>query len=187
MCTMAINNEFNGIELTFAGKPAEEIREAMKAAGFRWHRQKKLWYAKNTAERMELAKKLSGDASPAQVAAASVSSSSEPVSKYGLKVGDILSGSWGYSMTIVEFYKVVKIVSPCRVEIAEIGSEVVRSDRGGGENLMPDPDRVIGEPVIKNVMKNRYSSDENDFYIKINDSCNIRPWSGRPMYQNTWD
>lgn len=60
MCTMAINQELNGIELTFEGKPAEEIREAMKAAGFRWHRMKKLWYAKNTADRMELAEKLSG-------------------------------------------------------------------------------------------------------------------------------
>ena len=54
MCTMAINKEFNGIELTFEGKPAEEIREAMKAAGFRWHRMKKLWYAKQNPERMEL-------------------------------------------------------------------------------------------------------------------------------------
>lgn len=59
MCTMAINQELNGIELSFEGKPAEEIREAMKAAGFRWHRMKKLWYAKNTTERLALAEELS--------------------------------------------------------------------------------------------------------------------------------
>ena len=62
MCTMAINQELNGIELSFEGKPAEEIREAMKAAGFRWHRMKKLWYAKNTTERLALAEELSGGA-----------------------------------------------------------------------------------------------------------------------------
>ena len=117
MCTMAINNQFNGIELTFAGKPAEEIREAMKNAGFRWHQQKKLWYAKNTAERLALAKKLSGQQAPAETAAAVPAAGSEPVSKYGLKAGDILYDVWGYSMTLVEYYKVTKIVSPCKVEI----------------------------------------------------------------------
>lgn len=186
MCTMAINPQFNGIELTFAGKPADDIREAMKAAGFRWHNQKKLWYAKQTAERLALAKKLSGDhpettAAPAQAAAA------EPVSKFGIKVGDILTGSWGYSMTIAEMYKVTKIVSACKIEIVEIGADLVSADRGGGEDLMPNPEKIIGEPVIKTVIADRYSREENAFYVKINDSCRIRPWDGHSIYQNTWD
>lgn len=190
MCTMAINNEFNGIELTFAEKPAEAIREAMKEAGFRWHRQKKLWYAKNTEARMALAKKLSGDqvpadSVPAAVPAAPAAAPKEIVSKYGIKAGDILEGSWGYSMTLVELYKVTKIVSPCRVEIVEIGADLISADRGGGENLMPNPDKIIGEPIVKNVMADRYSR-ENTFYIKT-EYCNIRPWDGRPVYRNTWD
>lgn len=68
MCTMAINNQFNGIELTFTEKPSEAIRATMKNAGFRWHGQKKLWYAKNTVERMALAQKLSGVASIVETA-----------------------------------------------------------------------------------------------------------------------
>lgn len=186
MCTMAINNQFNGIELTFAGKPAEEIREAMKAAGFRWHNQKKLWYAKNTADRLALAKKLSGDQAPAETVPAAPATS-EPVSKYGIKVGDILTGSWGYSMTLVEMYKVTKIVSACKIEIVEIGADLISADRGGGENLMPNPEKIIGEPVIKTVIADRYDRNSNAFYIKINDSCKIRPWDGRSCYQNTWD
>ena len=83
MCTMAINQELNGIELSFEGKPAEEIREAMKAAGFRWHRMKKLWYAKNTTERMALAEKLSGGAA-APVPAAASAKKSDTVSKFGI-------------------------------------------------------------------------------------------------------
>lgn len=185
MCTMAINSQFNGIELTFAGKPAEEIREAMKAAGFRWHKQKKLWYAKNTAERMALAQKLSGQQAAPETAPAPVAAGSEPVSKYGIKVGDILEGSFGYSMTLVELYKVTKIVSSCRVEIVEIGADLISADRGGGENLMPNPEKIIGEPIVKTVMADRYSRD-NGFYIKI-DNCRLRPWDGRPCYQNTWD
>ena len=186
MCTMAINNQFNGIELTFAGKPAEEIREAMKAAGFRWHKQKKLWYAKQTTERIALAEKLSTGITPAD-SLPTPAATSEPVSKFGIKVGDILTGSWGYSMTLVEIYKVTKIVSPCKVEIVEIGADLVDSDRGGAEYLMPNPDKVIGEPIVKNVVADRYTREENAFYIKINNSCNIRPYGGGKLYQNRWD
>lgn len=184
MCTMAINSQFNGIELTFAGKPAEEIREAMKAAGFRWHKQKKLWYAKNTTERLALAKKLSGQQAAPETAPAVAAAGSEPVSKYGIKVGDILYDVWGYSMTIVEYYKVTKIVSPCRVEIVEIGAERISCDCGGGENLMPVPEVERGEKIIKQVVANRHGSG---WYIKINDSVSLTPWDGRPKYQNTWD
>lgn len=107
MCTMAINNQYNGIEITFEGKPTEATRTALKQAGFRWHGQKRLWYAKNTAERLVLAQKLSGqknDAGTAPTPAATV----KIVSKYGLKEGDILYDTWGYEQTNVEFYQVKK-------------------------------------------------------------------------------
>ena len=38
------------------------------------------------------------------------------------KVGDIVSTSWGYSMTIVDFYQVVR-VTPCKVELRSIEQE----------------------------------------------------------------
>lgn len=185
MCTMSINHEFNGIELVFGEKPAEEIREKMKSAGFRWHRQKKLWYAKNTADRLALAENLSGaqaatDPVPAQVAA------SEPVSKYGVKVGDILDGSFGYNMTIAEIYKVTKIVSAQFVEIVEIGRTLVDTDCGGSEYFMPDPEKIIGEPIKKKVNPCRHSND-GSWYIKLNESCNLYKWDGNRIYQNTWD
>ena len=98
---MAINKEFNGIELSFESKPAQDVRNEMKAAGFRWHSVKKLWYAKRTTERLALAEKLSGDASPAQVASTAVAAASEKKSKYGIKAGDVLTDSWGYEQTSV--------------------------------------------------------------------------------------
>ena len=55
MCTFAINENLNGIEITFESKPSNEIRDSLKALGFRWHGQKKLWYAKKSDERMALA------------------------------------------------------------------------------------------------------------------------------------
>ena len=189
MCTMSINHEKNGIELLFGEKPAAEIREKMKAAGFRWHSQKKLWYARQTDDRMALARLLSGAQAapaidPAQVAAPDIAS--EPVSKFGIKVGDILEGSFGYSMTIAEIYKVTKIVSAQFVEIVEIGRTLVDTDCGGSEYYMPDPENIIGEPIKKKVNADRYSND-GSWYIKINESCNLRKWDGNRIYQNTWD
>lgn len=50
-----INEQLNGIELKFKSKPDEETREALKAAGFRWHRKKCVWYAKNDPQHMSKA------------------------------------------------------------------------------------------------------------------------------------
>lgn len=189
MCTMAINNQFNGIELTFESKPTSEVRDSLKNLGFRWHGVKKLWYAKNTEERMALALELSGNpaaapAVPAQISAPAATS--KPVSKYGIRVGDILFDVWGYSMTLVEYYKVTKIVSPSKIEIVEVGHKVVpgSTDSSGGERVLPDPEREIRDRIVKQVVKKR-SGD--GWYVKINDSCQLTAWDGRDHYQNTWD
>ena len=55
MTTLILNNELNGIEIKFTEKPTSETLEALKANGFHWHRVKKLWYAKNTSERLQIA------------------------------------------------------------------------------------------------------------------------------------
>lgn len=47
------NEEKNGIEVKFNTKPAQEVINDLKANGFRWHRVKKVWYAKQTDERIE--------------------------------------------------------------------------------------------------------------------------------------
>lgn len=58
MTTLSINKELNGIEVIFESKPAQAVIESLKNNGFRWHRVKKLWYAKNTAERLALAESI---------------------------------------------------------------------------------------------------------------------------------
>ena len=58
MTTLFINKELNGIEVIFEDKPAQAVIDSLKNNGFRWHRVKKLWYAKNTAERLALAESI---------------------------------------------------------------------------------------------------------------------------------
>lgn len=68
MAQININKELNGIEIIFEGKPDAATLDALKANGYRWHRVKKLWYAKNTAERLALAESLAdGQQIPAPV------------------------------------------------------------------------------------------------------------------------
>ena len=56
--TATMNNEANGIEISFTGKPSASVRETMKTFGFRWHNVKSVWYAKQTPERVKFAKSL---------------------------------------------------------------------------------------------------------------------------------
>ena len=70
MAKINFNQELNGIEISFESKPEAATIEALKANGYRWHKVKKLWYAKQTPERVALAESLT-DGQPAPVAPSS--------------------------------------------------------------------------------------------------------------------
>lgn len=188
MCIMAINQQFNGIELTFESKPSAAIREAMKAAGFRWHGMKKLWYAKNTEARMELARKLSGTpdvenspVNPTRVA----STASAPKNRYGVKVGDVFVDSWGYEQTNIDFYQVVALRGTTQIVLKPIKKNYVAEGSMCGHST-PVRDSFFdldqyktrfvgrGEETIRKTVKN-YGTDENP---------NI--YAGE-LYKTTWD
>lgn len=48
--TITNNAEFNSLEISFDGKPAQEVRDALKDLRFRWHGVKKVWYGYATEE-----------------------------------------------------------------------------------------------------------------------------------------
>lgn len=60
MASYTLNQELNGIEISFDQKPDTDTLTALKSAGYRWHRIKKVWYAKQTAERISIAARLTG-------------------------------------------------------------------------------------------------------------------------------
>lgn len=53
-----INEQHNGIEISFNTKPGDIIRDELKNNGFRWHNVNKVWYAHKTDKRLELAERL---------------------------------------------------------------------------------------------------------------------------------
>lgn len=58
MCKVILNNELKGIELSFQSKPETSVLNEIKSNGFRWHNVKKIWYAKQTEERIKFANTL---------------------------------------------------------------------------------------------------------------------------------
>lgn len=140
--TITTNPEFNGIEISFTEKPARCTLDALKAQGFRWHNKKAIWYAKNTPERMEAAQAICSIGDYAlQVLAEEAAENrpaygkgkkktaekSQPVNKFGVKVGDIFSASWGYEQTNNDFFQVVALVGESSVRVREVYLPLVDS------------------------------------------------------------
>ena len=126
MTTYRINEEFNGIEITFESKPADDIRSTLKENGFRWHKAKGLWYAKQNAQRLELAEILAaGNEAPKAKKA-------EKQNKFGVKVGDLFRTSWGYEQTNNDFFQVVELVGSMSVRVREVCPPVVKREAVSG-------------------------------------------------------
>jgi hypothetical protein len=59
--TYKLNDDKNGVEIYFDSKPSEEVRNTLKANGFRWGKYNKCWYAKQSDETISLANQLAGE------------------------------------------------------------------------------------------------------------------------------
>lgn len=59
MCKVVLNNELNGVEMYFEGKPAKEILADIKEVGFRWNGKKICWYAKQSEKTLSKANEYS--------------------------------------------------------------------------------------------------------------------------------
>ena len=58
MLNVALNNAKNGIEIRFESKPSDNVLTALHEYGFRWSNKQKMWYAKQTDERITFANSL---------------------------------------------------------------------------------------------------------------------------------
>lgn len=58
MPVIKYDDEHNGIEIYFEEKPSEDILEKLKSNGWRWHRQKKCWYAINNSLNLSTANEI---------------------------------------------------------------------------------------------------------------------------------
>lgn len=136
--TITTNTEHNGIEISFDCKPAPGTLESLKSHGFRWHRQKRVWYAKNTHEHMAAANAIVSTADYAlqiikeEQADKRPAYGKTPVNKFGVKVGDLFKMSWGWEQTNVNFFQVLELVGQASVRVREVSPAIVDEEAVSG-------------------------------------------------------
>lgn len=106
--------------------------------------------------------------------------------------GDIFVSSWGYSMTLVDFYQVTKVSKTGKsVSVRRLASKVVSGniDSPQGEYVIPIKDRFEGEELRNKRLKADYGANPRPMF-KVNDCASARLADGinpNGYYMNTWD
>ena len=158
--TMMLNNDLNGIEIKFDVKPAADILAALKGLGFRWHQKKKIWYAKQSEERIAVAKELvNGEVAPAAAPA-----KKEKVNKYGVKVGDLFYISWGYEQTNVDFFQVIELKGEASVIVREVYPKMVEEKAVSG--MSADRRYEVPEEILPAASRSTFISDNEKGVLK---------------------
>lgn len=86
------------------------------------------------------------------------------------KVGDILSSSWGWEQTNINFYQVTEIVGPRTIKVREIYQDRTHDGYMTGTTI-PVKDRFKGDEFKRRVTRGS---------IKVNDCYSASRWSGSP-------
>lgn len=94
------------------------------------------------------------------------------------KVGDILVAEWGYSMSLVNFYKVTALVGKATVELVSIGKHWVDGNGWTGY-VMPNLDEEIEDTVIRKRV--------NGESVKITNHQFAHKWNGNKVFENHMD
>jgi len=99
------------------------------------------------------------------------------------ELNQIICSSYGYNMTIVDYYVVARITK-ASVWLRPIGRIVTGDDGQGEGKAMPD---ASVQAADCNIFRKRIQHwDDGSQYIS--DSIKyFRIWDGRPQYHNTWD
>ena len=98
------------------------------------------------------------------------------------ELNQIICSSFGYDMTIVEFYVVARMTK-ASVWLRPIGRNVTGDDGRGEGKAVPDSSWQASD---NNVFRKRIQHWDN--VEGISDSIKyFRIWDGKPQYHNTWD
>jgi hypothetical protein len=94
------------------------------------------------------------------------------------KVGDVLSGSWGYDQTQNSYYEVVDVPTPKSVVLREIDQKVVRREHGANY-VVPVPGAFKG-PLMKKI-------PGPGGRVRIESFLSVSKWDGKPDYETPFE
>ena len=94
-----------------------------------------------------------------------------------LHVGQVLQGSWGYDMTINEFF-VIQRLTASSVWLREVAAVVSNDNCMGNGRAIPDPFLKPVGPVIRRKVK---AGGNYGPYVTLNSCCTLSPleWPSR--------
>jgi len=101
--------------------------------------------------------------------------------KTTLEVGSVLTCSWGYEQTNVEFWKVIEKKSDKTVVLRELAGRLADKSESSSMNMagfvVPTEQFISGrEPVKKRVLVGNM--------IELESFRTLQPWDGRPRYSS---
>lgn len=183
---LVLNNEHNGIELYFGGKPNKNIIDMLKANKFRWHNVKKCWYAKNTENNMQVAENINNGKIEI------IENKKVEENELGIKVGDIFYMSWGYEQTNVDFFRVKALRGKTQVILQEVNLEITQdkcvsgmsADRKyNGRNYSLVKNSCFVEDNENGIVKKVLGTKENP-YINMTSYANAYKYDGQELYES---
>lgn len=178
MFTITKNPMFNSLEITFAEKPSEKIRNVLKANKFRWHSVKSVWYGYADEDTIRKAVEQAEDKEP---------ETEKPAN--GVQVGDLFYCSWGYDQTNVDFVQVIALCGKSSVRVRPVEPAVAEeTDR----SFMSCERKYINSrlllPAVKSVIcednsLHRLNKYDNRVYFKSG-SHYFYPYKGESLYES---
>ena len=94
-------------------------------------------------------------------------------------VGNILTSSWGYEQTNVDFYEVVEVTNKS-VRIEKIGSSTIENNDSYGLRVVPNNSWRSGNFMLKRVSA---SADGKSSWIRLTSYSSAHKWDGTPQYE----
>ena len=98
------------------------------------------------------------------------------------EVGQIVCSSYGYDMTLVEYY-VVDRMTKSSVWLRPIETKVFGDDGRGEGKALPN---TGWQAPDSSVFRKRIQLSEGKQYVSDSIKC-FRIWDGKPQYYNSWD
>ena len=105
-----------------------------------------------------------------------------------MTIGKIFYSSWGYEQTNVDFYKVIDVSKSGKtITLQKIGSQIVAVNGYCSEEVIPNEERIIGEPLTGRRI-NYYSNGSS--YVNVSTrsdyKINATEWKGQPIIQTSY-
>lgn len=192
--SIAINQKFNSLEISFTEKPSEAIRNILKSFKFRWNPKKSIWYG--FADQKELEEALNGNKEENKQEKKAKTKAKE--FDFNVKVGDLFCSSWGYEQTNTTFFQVVELVGKKSVRVREVLPEMVSETPTCGmaadrsykltNELLPAKeystfikDQEKGD--LKR-LKSYHKDSRNNPQFDVSSFCNAYKYSGEELYES---